>query len=69
MEAGLIKALKYDQFRLLYQPQYSLRDGELKGYEALIRWDHPEKGHDQAGCLHPGRGRYRTYSGDRDLGA
>ncbi|MCX2721866.1 putative bifunctional diguanylate cyclase/phosphodiesterase [Roseibium salinum] len=44
VEAGLIKALKYDQFRLLYQPQYSLRDGELKGYEALIRWDHPEKG-------------------------
>jgi len=44
VEAGLIKALKFDQFKLLYQPQYSLKDGQLKGYEALIRWDHPEKG-------------------------
>ncbi len=44
IEAGLIKALKFDQFKLLYQPQYSLRDGQLKGYEALIRWDHPAKG-------------------------
>ncbi|WP_082837288.1 EAL domain-containing protein [Labrenzia sp. OB1] len=44
VEAGLIKAIKFDQFKLLYQPQYSLRDGALKGYEALIRWDHPAKG-------------------------
>lgn len=44
VEEGLTKALKFDQFKLLYQPQYSLRDGELKGYEALIRWDHPAKG-------------------------
>ncbi|TYC51756.1 EAL domain-containing protein [Rhodobacterales bacterium] len=44
IEAGLIKALKNDQFSLLYQPQYALRDGSLKGYEALIRWDHPTKG-------------------------
>ncbi len=44
VEAGLTKALKFDQFRLVYQPQYSLRDGQLVGYEALIRWDHPVKG-------------------------
>ncbi|WP_298821370.1 EAL domain-containing protein [uncultured Roseibium sp.] len=44
VEEGLSKALKFNQFKLLYQPQYSLRDGELKGYEALIRWDHPAKG-------------------------
>ncbi|MEP3046290.1 MAG: EAL domain-containing protein [Roseibium sp.] len=44
IEEGLVKALKYDEFKLLYQPQYSLKDGELKGYEALIRWIHPEKG-------------------------
>ncbi len=44
VEAGLTKALKFDQFKLLYQPQYSLRDGQLVGYEALIRWDHPVKG-------------------------
>lgn len=44
IEAGLIKALKFDQFSLVYQPQYALRDGTLKGYEALIRWDNPGKG-------------------------
>ena len=44
IEEGLVKALKFDQFKLLYQPQYALRDGSLKGYEALIRWDHPSKG-------------------------
>ncbi|MBN9671667.1 bifunctional diguanylate cyclase/phosphodiesterase [Labrenzia aggregata] len=44
IENGLIKALKFDQFHLAYQPQYSLKDGSLKGYEALIRWEHPSKG-------------------------
>lgn len=44
IEQGLIKALKFDQLKLKYQPQYALKDGELKGYEALIRWEHPTKG-------------------------
>lgn len=44
IEAGLVKALKFDQFDLLYQPQYSLADNQLKGYESLIRWEHPTKG-------------------------
>jgi diguanylate cyclase (GGDEF)-like protein len=44
VEEGLVKALKFDQFKLLYQPQYALKDGALIGYEALIRWDHPTKG-------------------------
>ncbi len=44
VEEGLAKALKFNQFKLLYQPQYALKDGTLKGYEALIRWDHPTKG-------------------------
>lgn len=44
VEAGLVKALKFDQFKLVYQPQYALRDGSLTGYEALIRWEHPTKG-------------------------
>ncbi|MTI06585.1 bifunctional diguanylate cyclase/phosphodiesterase [Roseibium denhamense] len=44
IELGLEKALKYDQLKLLYQPQYSLKDGVLKGYEALIRWEHPTRG-------------------------
>ena len=44
IENGLIKALRLDQFEVLYQPQYSLIDNKLKGYEALIRWEHPSKG-------------------------
>lgn len=44
IEQGLIKALKFDQLQLKYQPQYALADGSLKGYEALIRWEHPTKG-------------------------
>jgi diguanylate cyclase (GGDEF)-like protein len=44
IEAGLVKALKFDQFELLFQPQYSLTNNTLKGYEALIRWEHPTKG-------------------------
>jgi len=44
IEIGLIKALKFNQFELVYQPQYSLTDDQLKGYESLIRWNHPSKG-------------------------
>jgi EAL domain-containing protein (putative c-di-GMP-specific phosphodiesterase class I)/CheY-like chemotaxis protein len=29
---------------LLYQPKVSLRDGEVLGYEALVRWQHPRRG-------------------------
>ena len=38
------KGLEYGQFRLLYQPKVSLRTGEVKGVEALIRWQHPDIG-------------------------
>ena len=38
------KGLECGQFRLLYQPKVSLRTGEVKGVEALIRWQHPDSG-------------------------
>jgi len=38
------KALKTDAFRLHYQPKIRLTTKEVIGYEALIRWEHPEKG-------------------------
>ncbi|MBH5318674.1 bifunctional diguanylate cyclase/phosphodiesterase [Paenibacillus sp. GSMTC-2017] len=44
IEAALRPALFLRQFHLSYQPIYRLSDGRLRGYEALIRWNHPELG-------------------------
>jgi diguanylate cyclase (GGDEF)-like protein len=37
-------ALERHEFFLQYQPQFSLSDGRLHGFEALIRWQHPTMG-------------------------
>jgi diguanylate cyclase (GGDEF)-like protein len=37
-------ALAGDQLHLEYQPQLDIRTGGLHGVEALVRWDHPERG-------------------------
>lgn len=37
-------ALARGQFELLYQPQVALASGETIAYEALLRWNHPERG-------------------------
>ncbi len=37
-------AIARDELALLYQPQCLLADGCLSGYEALLRWHHPERG-------------------------
>ena len=37
-------AIENEEFILYYQPQYSLATGQIIGVEALIRWNHPEKG-------------------------
>lgn len=40
----LAQALHDDELRLHYQPKVHMRTGELKGVEALIRWEHPDQG-------------------------
>lgn len=44
LEADLRRALALRQFVLHYQPQLSLRSRRLTGFEALLRWQHPEQG-------------------------
>ena len=44
MEAELDKALREGQFLLHYQPIVELHSGYLLGVEALIRWQHPQRG-------------------------
>ena len=43
-ERQLREAIASNAFVLHYQPQISLADGSLKGFEALVRWRHPERG-------------------------
>ncbi len=37
-------SLQRSEFFLEYQPQFGLSDGQLIGFEALLRWDHPDLG-------------------------
>ena len=37
-------ALKNDEFLVYYQPKINLTSGQIQGMEALVRWQHPEKG-------------------------
>jgi EAL domain-containing protein (putative c-di-GMP-specific phosphodiesterase class I) len=44
MSNMLKEAIENDEFMLYYQPQIDLTTGSMVGVEALIRWNHPEKG-------------------------
>jgi diguanylate cyclase (GGDEF)-like protein len=44
LEAALRAAAAENRFELHYQPQVVLPEGRLTGFEALIRWRHPERG-------------------------
>ena len=44
LQSGLRNALLLDQFEIYYQPQVDILNRRVKGVEALIRWNHPERG-------------------------
>jgi diguanylate cyclase (GGDEF)-like protein/PAS domain S-box-containing protein len=50
LETDLRHAITRGEFELYYQPKMRLASGAITGFEALIRWRHPERG-----LIHPGQ--------------
>lgn len=44
IENGIRKALQENEFEVYFQPQYDVKSEKISGVEALIRWNHPQKG-------------------------
>ena len=44
LENDIRRAVKAEEFVLHYQPIVDLESGEVRGVEALVRWNHPERG-------------------------
>ena len=53
LENELRKSIDANELVLYYQPQVDLRTGKLMGVEALVRWNHPERGMISPGVFIP----------------
>ncbi|WP_059282299.1 putative bifunctional diguanylate cyclase/phosphodiesterase [Bacillus coahuilensis] len=45
IQRDLRSAMKHNHFTVFYQPLYDLSDEKIINFEALLRWNHPEKGY------------------------
>lgn len=50
---NLMSALEEGQLSMYYQPKISIKTGEIHGVEALMRWNHPERGNIPPGIFIP----------------
>ena len=53
LETDLRRALERGEFTLLFQPVVAVEGGRVAGFEALIRWQHPERGQVSPGVFIP----------------
>lgn len=53
LETDLRRAIEREQLRVLFQPQVDTRNGTVTGVEALLRWEHPERGTVSPGLFVP----------------
>ena len=44
LQSDLERAIDRDELFLVYQPLLNLRDNRITGFEALLRWQHPQRG-------------------------
>lgn len=53
LDTDLHRAIERQEFILNYQPIVSLATGEIQGFEALVRWQHPDRGRVSPGDFIP----------------
>ena len=53
VESGLRQALSAGELEMYYQPQVDVKSGKIMGAEALMRWNHPQRGFLGAGAFLP----------------
>src|SRR3546814_15251573 len=64
LEIALREALEKNQLHLAYQPVVNAVTGAIEGFEALIRWNHPERSEERRvgkECVSTCRSRWSPY--------
>ena len=69
LENDLRKAIERDELKLCYQPVFSLETNNIAGMEALLRWEHRERGMMRPGRIHPPCRRDRPNRSHRTMDA